>query len=182
MSNQVDRVLFTCVPSPKYPERCSALREQACSSGRSAIYRFELRRVALAATHELPHCRDVEGAVAIARGELWGLDRERLIAIYLNALERVIGIEIVAIGVEGSCDVTMTTLFRGALVTGARAIILAHNHPSGDVTPSPEDVHLMRKARQVGFLLDCPLFDFLIVTDDSIYSDLASIEAGRNHA
>jgi DNA repair protein RadC len=57
-------------------------------------------------------------------------------------------------------------VFREAIREGASAIIVAHNHPSGDPTPSPEDVEVTRRLRAVGEMLDIPLLDHVICGDE----------------
>ena len=146
------------------------------------IERFEVRRIASSTPAELPRCDNAEHARTFVRAELSGFDRERIIVLYLSGRNHVVGVETVAIGAESACAVTMTSIFRGAILSGARAIIVAHNHPSGDVGPSPEDLALLRKLKEAGSILDCPLVDFLIVAEGDSYSDLHSIEVGRNHA
>ena len=61
-------------------------------------------------------------------------------------------------------------LFREAINCRAAAVILAHNHPSGDPTPSPEDVALTRKLVEAGSLLDIPVLDHLILGDGKFIS------------
>jgi DNA repair protein RadC len=57
-------------------------------------------------------------------------------------------------------------VFREAIREGASALIVAHNHPSGDPTPSPEDIEVTRRLRAVGEMLDLPLLDHVIVGDE----------------
>jgi len=123
-------------------------------------------------------CAAPEDAVRIAKVELKGLDRERLLALYLSAQNVVVGLEIIAIGAENSCAVTMTAIFRGAVVAGAKGIILAHNHPGGDPKSSEEDRGLLKKVKEAGVLLGCELVDFLIIGDGDVSSDMESILGG----
>lgn len=60
-------------------------------------------------------------------------------------------------------------MFRPAIAHNARAIIVAHNHPSGDPTPSPDDRAVTRNLLEAGRVLDIPLLDHVIVTPDGAY-------------
>ena len=63
-------------------------------------------------------------------------------------------------------------LFRGAVRVNATAIIVAHNHPSGDPTPSPDDMHLTAQVLAAGRLLDIALLDHLILGEDGTFTSL----------
>jgi len=91
-----------------------------------------------------------------------GLDREHLIVILLSTKNDVIGINTVSVGGLNCAYVPMREVFKPALLANAAAIIVAHNHPSGDPTPSPEDVMVTRKIVEAGNLLDIKVLDHLI--------------------
>lgn len=63
-------------------------------------------------------------------------------------------------------------MFRAAILANAASIVVAHNHPSGNPTPSPEDLRVTRKLCEVGALLDIPLLDHVIVGPDERFSSL----------
>jgi DNA repair protein RadC len=89
--------------------------------------------------------------------------RERLVALYLDAQNGLIHREIVSLG---SLNVTRTApreIFHPAIVHGALAVVLAHNHPSGCLEPSVEDVEFTRGVQRAGALLGIELYDHLIV-------------------
>lgn len=83
--------------------------------------------------------------------------RECFVAYYVDSKNEVIGYELIAIG--GACEVHVTPseVFRGALIAGARALIVAHNHPSGDATPSTADDDLTERLRAAGELIGLPV-------------------------
>ena len=85
-------------------------------------------------------------------------------AIYLNAQSRVIGIEEITRGILNASLVHPREVFRGAIAAGASGIVVAHNHPSGDPTPSPDDQVVTRQLVAGGGLLDIPVYDHLILT------------------
>jgi DNA repair protein RadC len=72
----------------------------------------------------------------------------------------------VAMGSLSEVEVHPREIFRGAILAGAQAVILVHNHPSGDVSPSPEDLALTRRLKAAGELLGIPMLDHLIVAQD----------------
>lgn len=97
-------------------------------------------------------------------------DREHFVALHLDARNHIIAAEVVAVGVLTSCLVHPREVFKGAIVNGAAAIICGHNHPSGDVTPSREDVEIEKRLRQSGELLGMNVLDFIIVSATTYWS------------
>ena len=91
--------------------------------------------------------------------------REFMFALYLNRANRIQGYaQISAGGINGTvCDPKV--VFQCALKLNASGIILAHNHPSGNLKPSRADIHISEKLQDAGRLLDIQLIDHLIVTD-----------------
>jgi DNA repair protein RadC len=104
-----------------------------------------------------------EDAAEIIRYDMQGLVQENLWVILLDTRNRKIGVEKVYVGSLNASMVRVGELFRGALQRSAAGIILAHNHPSGDPAPSPEDVTLTRAAIQAGKLLDVEVLDHLVI-------------------
>lgn len=155
------------------------MKTREANRNQSGVYVYEVRRIRKLRPMKKEPCTCGEQAAYFATRELRGLDREHLLAIYVDAEHMVSGLETVSIGVESASMASMTTIFRGALLAGARGIILAHNHPGGTTDASPEDVQLLMHARGAGELLGCPLLDFLIVGADDAYSDIVAIE--RKH-
>lgn len=94
-----------------------------------------------------------------------GDPREHLIAVYLDARHAPIGYCIVSVGTLNSCLVHPREVFRAAITCGAFALIVAHNHPSGDPSPSAEDEALTVRLREAGTLLGIELLDSIVVGD-----------------
>ncbi len=90
---------------------------------------------------------------------------ERFVVLYLDGQNRLIGGSVVALGGRHSIAVSAPEIFRPAIVAGAHAIILGHNHPSGSPEPSPEDHAMTRILVDTGKLLGMPVVDHIIVTD-----------------
>ena len=110
-------------------------------------------------------------AAALFRPFTKGVDRERFIVAHLDAKHRPIGIEVVSVGSLTSSIVHPREVFKAAIVQNAAAVILCHNHPSGDPAPSAEDVAITRRLREAGELLGIRVLDHIIIGDDSsVYS------------
>ncbi len=105
-------------------------------------------------------------AAAIAARTLIGeVDEERFVAIPLDVRNRPLGVQLVSKGSPDACPVDPRCVFRAAIVMGASAVIVAHNHPSGDTAPSVEDLTLTKRLVKAGEILGLPLLDHLILTD-----------------
>ena len=109
--------------------------------------------------------RGPQDAVRLASAILTGSDVERVLALHLNTKHRLIGVHVVSVGTLDASLVHPREVFKAAYLSNASALILAHNHPSGDPTPSGEDRALSDRLRQAGELLGVTLLDFVIVTD-----------------
>lgn len=96
-------------------------------------------------------------------GEMGLLDQEELRVVLLNTRNHVLAIAPVYRGSVHTAVVRIGELFREALRQNAPALILVHNHPSGDATPSAEDVAMTRQAVQAGELLDVDVLDHVIL-------------------
>jgi DNA repair protein RadC len=113
-----------------------------------------------------------EQAARIIRCILKNLDadQEYFVALFTDSRNRIRYYKVLFSGCQNSADVDLKILFRNALLCGAMGMITAHNHPSGDVTPSKEDVELNHQIRSAAKLLGINLLDNLIVTKSSHYS------------
>jgi DNA repair protein RadC len=91
------------------------------------------------------------------------LDHEELWVINLDTRNRVMSLTTLYKGSVNSSQVRVGEVFRQAIFENAPAVIVAHNHPSGDPTPSPDDVAVTRAIVEAGRLLDINVLDHLIV-------------------
>ena len=98
------------------------------------------------------------------------LKKEHFVCIYLNARNQVIKTETVSIGSLNASLVHPRECFAPAVGISAASVILGHNHPSGDVTPSREDIELTRRMVQAGEILGIEVVDHLIVGSDRFIS------------
>ena len=90
-------------------------------------------------------------------------DKEHLVAVLLNTKMRMIGYHVVSVGSLNEAIAHPREIFRAAIVAGAYALILMHNHPSGDPTPSDADRRLTRKIQEGGQIVDISLLDHIVV-------------------
>ena len=97
-------------------------------------------------------------------------DREHFLTVLLDGQHRVVGIDDVAVGSCGACPVHPREVFKAAILANSTAIIAAHNHPSGDTTPSEADRLVTKRLAEAGELLGIPLLDHLIITGSGYYS------------
>jgi len=97
-------------------------------------------------------------------------DQEHMVVLLLDTKNRIIGEEVVYKGSLSTCVIRVGELFKTAIKRNAAAIILSHNHPSGDPSPSPEDIIITRSTVQAGELLDIEVLDHIIVTRDNFIS------------
>lgn len=96
--------------------------------------------------------------------------KETVIALFLNTRKRVIGHNLVSIGGLDQSLVHPREVFRPAIVAAAHSILLMHNHPSGDISPSEADVRWTKEFIRAGQLLRIALVDHLIVSDSTFLS------------
>ena len=96
--------------------------------------------------------------------------RENVVVLALNARRTITGAQVVSSGTLTQGLAHPREIFRMAIQLNAAAIIVGHNHPSGDPSPSPDDHALTRRLRESAEILGIPLVDHVIVGQDSFYS------------
>ncbi len=120
-------------------------------------------RLRLEAPEERPVIQGPSDAAALVMYEMSALPQEHLRVINLDTRNRVINIEKLYVGSLNSSTVRVGEIFRPAITRNAASVIILHNHPSGDPSPSPEDVALTRSIVQSGKLLDIDVLDHLVI-------------------
>ena len=118
----------------------------------------------------LPQVGRPADAAALLRERLEAEPVEVCLVLLLNTKHRVVAVHELSRGTLDSCPVHPREVFKTALLANAAGLIVGHNHPSGDPTPSPDDVALCARLRQAGSLLGVDLLDFLIIGDGRYYS------------
>jgi len=106
----------------------------------------------------------------LLRGELSGLDRERFLALFLDSRHRIQTVETVSIGSLNASLVHPREVFKTAIALSAAAVIVAHNHPSGNARPSHDDLDLTARLDRCGELLGVALLDHLVVGETEVTS------------
>lgn len=96
--------------------------------------------------------------------------KEYFKALFLNQANQVLGYTLISGGglTETTADVRL--IFQAALLTNSVALILAHNHPSGNLKPSPEDIRLTKQVRDAAQLMRIKILDHIILSDTEYYS------------
>ena len=100
---------------------------------------------------------------AIASDARYNPDVEQFAVLFLNTRKRVTGHVVVSVGTLDSIQVHPREVFRSAVIAAAHSIVLMHNHPSGDSTPSDADVRVTRDLRRAGDTLKIDVLDHVIV-------------------
>jgi len=102
--------------------------------------------------------------------KLNGADKEHFMILHLNTRNRIIKDEIVSIGTLNSFIIHPREVFKSAIKESSNAIILVHNHPSGDTEPSEEDNEITKLLFKAGELLSIKVLDHVIIGNDKYYS------------
>jgi DNA repair protein RadC len=121
------------------------------------------RRLTLEAPEERPAIHSPADAAALIQYEMSALEQEELRIMLLDTRNRVLDIVPVYRGSLNSSQVRVGELFKAAVRRNAAAIIVVHNHPSGDPTPSPDDIVITRAVVEAGRLLDIEVLDHLVI-------------------
>ncbi|MDB2152503.1 JAB domain-containing protein [Clostridium butyricum] len=98
------------------------------------------------------------------------LDREELIVACLNTKNEVNSVNVVSIGSLNNSVVHPREVFKAAILSNAASIVIIHNHPSGDATPSNEDKEITLRIKESGIILGIKLLDHIIIGNDVYYS------------
>lgn len=110
-----------------------------------------------------PSVSSPQEAAELVMEDLRYLDRETFQAILLDTKHRVLGVQLVSVGHLNGAPAHPRELFKDAIRRSAAALVLVHNHPSGDPQPSPEDIALTRRLTKAGELLGIKVLDHIIV-------------------
>lgn len=116
------------------------------------------------------HISGPQSAAEFIRKILPDNSREHFVALYLDGEHKVIAFSVVSTGSANLCQVHPREVFQMALLSGAISIIVAHNHPSGSLKPSPEDHRITTSLKEAGELLRVKILDHVIVGETSHFS------------
>jgi DNA repair protein RadC len=128
------------------------------------IAAFELgRRLASFKENCQPTIRKAGDIAKIIMPDMSNLKKEHFIGVYLNSRQKLIKIETIFIGSLDTTVIHPREIFEIALSESASALILAHNHPSGDPKPSHDDIKVTKQMIEVGEIMAIPILDHIIV-------------------
>jgi len=132
---------------------------------------FELgKRMATFAREDRPVISSPEDAAGLLMSELGGLSKEHFVAVLLNTKNHVLRVETISVGTLDSSLIHPRECFRPAVTAGCASVIFAHNHPSGDPTPSAQDKEITHRLQEAGELLGIPVLDHLIIAGQKFIS------------
>jgi DNA repair protein RadC len=140
---------------------------------KTTLYCRELRAVygpSLAMTPPRNRVMGAQDAFAVIAPMLESAAEEHAVMLLLDARHHVIAISQISSGGVSGTVVDPKVVFRAALLANASGVIFAHNHPSGDVAPSPDDLALTRRLGEAGELIGCQLLDSVVIGDGRYYS------------
>ncbi len=109
------------------------------------------------------HVSGPEDVADLLLDEMRGLDREHFRAILLNTKNRILGVRTISIGSLNASVVHAREVFKAAVTESAQAIVLVHNHPSGQPEPSPEDLAVTDRLVHAGRILGIEILDHVIL-------------------
>lgn len=111
-------------------------------------------------------------AARVASELLDGYDREVFLVLALSTASRVIGAHVAHMGTLDASIACAREVFRFALLVNARSVIVAHNHPSGNLEPSQADIKVSRELKAAGKVMSITLLDSLVIGFDGRYTSL----------
>ena len=145
------------------------------------MYRIPIYQVKLVRDGSQPSARKkidcADTAARILQKYLEGADREHFVVLLLDTQNQVIGIHTVTVGTLDASLVHPREVFKTTILANAASVLLAHNHPSGDPTPSAEDLMVTRQLSEAGITVGIEVLDHVVVGDPERYYSFR--EAGR---
>ena len=122
-------------------------------------------------TYEAKICQPSD-CHSILRALLGGADREHLVVIALNTKGKVIGVNIAFIGSRNTIHAPAAEILRFAILSATDTFLVAHNHPSGDNSPSKDDVNFTQNLKAGASIVGCTLVDHIIYDGDNGFYSL----------
>jgi len=133
------------------------------------------RRAGLEGAARRPTITTPEDVVALCAPQLRGLDREHFWTLALNTKNGLLKIIEVSIGSLNASIVHPRELFREAVRAAASSVVVVHNHPSGDPTPSGADIQLTRRLVKAGDVLGIEVLDHVVIGDGGEHASLRDL-------
>lgn len=133
------------------------------------MHEYRVKRTARSRAAERPTVATAEAIARLFAVRQLHDDREHFFVAHLNARCEVIAVEVAAIGTLCGVEVGPREVFRAAIIAGSASIVVGHNHPSGDPSPSRDDDELTRRLAEVGSIVGVPVADHVIVGANGRY-------------
>ena len=121
-------------------------------------------------SEEIIKINNESDAYELVKDELVNSDREMLLSVMLTVKNDLIGVETVSIGSITASTTTPRDIFKSAILANAVAIIVCHNHPSGELIPSKNDIEITKQLIAAGDILGIKVLDHLIVSNQGYRS------------
>jgi DNA repair protein RadC len=151
------------LPKISYKELCKR-RGIGRAKAAQLIAAIELgRRISISTPDDRPRIQSPDDAANLLLYEMGALEQEHLRVLLLNTRNECLDTVEVYRGSLNSSLIRVGEIFREAIKQNAAAVIIAHNHPSGDPTPSPEDIAVTRAIVDAGKLVDIEVLDHLVI-------------------
>lgn len=128
------------------------------------------KRLYRAAPHDRYTIRSPEDAANYLMTDMSSLTQEHFVALFLNVKNEVLHKQTIFIGSLNSSIVHPRDIFREAVKRSAASVIVAHNHPSGNATPSPEDIAVTKRLLEAGTIMGIDVLDHVIIGDQQFIS------------
>ncbi|MCA0755276.1 DNA repair protein RadC [Paenibacillus sp. N4] len=128
------------------------------------------RRLSRSSPADIVTVRRPQDAADYVMDELRYLKKEHFVCLFLNTKNHIIARETLSVGTLNASLVHPREVFRAAIQRSSASIICAHNHPSGDPTPSPEDISLTKRLVEAGQLVGIEVLDHLVIGDGKYIS------------
>ncbi|MBD2844618.1 DNA repair protein RadC [Paenibacillus sp. IB182496] len=128
------------------------------------------RRMARSTREQRPVVRRPQDAADYVIERLRYLQKEHFVCLFLDTKNQIIGQETLSIGTLNAALVHPREVFRAAIQHGSASLICVHNHPSGDPTPSPEDIRMTARLVEAGELVGIDVLDHLIIGEHGFVS------------
>lgn len=121
------------------------------------------KRLSLTAPEDNPQIKSPEDVATLVMADMALLEQEHFRTLLLDAKNRVQSVQTIYVGKLDGVNIRVGDVFREAVRRNAAAMVVVHNHPSGDPTPSPEDVRVTEQMVQAGRLLGIDVLDHLVI-------------------
>ncbi|MFD7520900.1 DNA repair protein RadC [Paenibacillus chitinolyticus] len=128
------------------------------------------RRISRTRTEEITTVRSPFDVFDLLKDELRYLQKEHFVCLFLNTKNHIIGRETLSIGSLNASIVHPREVFRAAIQRSSASIVCVHNHPSGDPTPSPQDIELTHRLTEAGDIIGIEVLDHIVIGDDRYVS------------